>query len=140
MTREEKKQAKIAEKEKKIEEKLAKKNNKFFKKLKAKIDELFASSKLTFCGKIFMLGLYACATSGLGIIAISALRSIINAILTLSGVTVKIPFLGGALGLCWLLFVITLIYVIVISIAEILTNAEGNNSLFEKEDEDSFEN
>ncbi len=140
MTREEKEQKKIEEKEMKTAKKLEKKNNNFFRKLKAKIDDLFASSKLTFCGKIFMLGLYACTVSGLGVIIISIIKSLINAILIVAGVTTKIPLLGGALGLCWTLFIITLIYVIAISIAEILTNTEGSGSIFEKDEEENKDN
>ena len=76
MTREEKKQKKLEEKEAARSAKIEKKNNHFYKKLKAKIDQLFKSTKLTFCGKLFILSLYTSVISSISICVISCVRSV----------------------------------------------------------------
>lgn len=136
MTREEKKQKKLEEQEAKRLAKIEKKNNRFYKKLKAKIDQLFESTKLTFCGKVFMLSLYVCATSMIGII-VSSVSAVLTMLLTLAKIdTSKLRLLAGASGVCWLVFILTLMLVIGFSVAEIMYREENDESLLEKEDEE----
>lgn len=137
MTREEKKQKKLEEQEAKRLAKIEKKNNRFYKKLKAKIDKLFESTKLTFCGKVFMLSLYVCATSMIGIFIVSSIRAVLTMLLTLVKVDIsKLDLLAGASGVCWLVFILTLMSVIGFSAGEIMYQEENDESLLEKEDEE----
>ena len=137
MTREEKKQKKLEEQEAARLAKIEKKNNRFYKKLRAKIDKLFESTKLTFCGKVFMLSLYACATSMIGIFIVSSVRAVLTMLLTLAKVDAsKLELLAGASGVCWLVFILTLMLVIGFSAAEITYQEENDESLLEKEDEE----
>ena len=121
MTREEKKQAKIDAKlkkeqakaeaiELKKQKKLERKNNSFFKKLRAKIESLFESEKLTFAGKIFMVGIYGTVLSTGGIIIVSAVRSVLNFFMFLVHPTTPTPeILAGASGVLWILFFISFV-------------------------------
>lgn len=137
MTREEKKQKKLEEQEAKRLAKIEKKNNRFYKKLKAKIDQLFESTKLTFCGKVFMLSLYVCATSMIGIFIVSSVSAVLTMLLTLAKIDAsKLGLLAGASGVCWLVFILTLMLVIGFSVAEIMYREENDESLLEKEDEE----
>lgn len=137
MTREEKKQKKLEEQETKRLAKIEKKNNRFYKKLKAKIDQLFESTKLTFCGKIFMLSIYTSVMSGIGICIVSAIRSIFDTFLAIAKVsTTELDLFDGASGACWTLFIISLICIIGLTIAEGVSLVDSDTSLLEKEDEE----
>ncbi len=137
MTREEKKQKKLEEQEAKRLAKIEKKNNRFYKKLKAKIDQLFESTKLTFCGKMFMLSIYTSIISGIGCCIVSCIRAIFVALLAIAKVdTTKLGFFDGATGVCWTLFIISLLFVVGLAIVEIACIADSDTSLLEKEDEE----
>lgn len=137
MTREEKKQKKLEEQEAKKLAKIEKKNNRFYKKLKAKIDQLFESTKLTFCGKMFMLSIYTSIISGISCCIVSCIRAIFVALLAIAKVdTTKLGFFDGATGVCWTLFIISLLCVVGLAIAEIMSITDSDTSLLEKEDEE----
>ncbi len=137
MTREEKKQKRLEEQEAKRLAKIEKKNNCFYKKLKAKIDQLFESTKLTFCGKMFMLSIYTSVMSGIGICIVSVVRSIFNTFLAIAKVsTAGLGLFDGASGVCWTLFIISLFCVIGLAIAEVMSLIDSEMSILEKEDEE----
>ena len=137
MTREEKKQKKLEEQEAKKLAKIEKKNNRFYKKLKAKIDQLFESTKLTFCGKMFMLSIYTSIISGISCCIVSCIRAIFVALLAIAKVdTTKLGFVVGATGVCWTLFIISLLCIVGLAIAEIMSISDSDTSLLEKEDEE----
>jgi len=137
MTREEKKQKKLEEQEAKRLAKIEKKNNCFYKKLKAKIDQLFESTKLTFCGKMFMLSIYTSVMSGIGICIVSVVRSIFDTFLAIAKVNrAGLALFDGASGVCWTLFILSLLCVIGLAIAEVMNLIDSDTSILEKEDED----
>jgi hypothetical protein len=137
MTREEKKQKKLEENEAKRLAKIEKKNNRFYKKLKAKINQLFESTKLTFCGKMFMLSIYTSIMSGIGICIVSVIKSIFDTFLAIVKVsTARLDLFNGASGVCWTLFVISLLCVIGLAIVEVLSLCDSEMSILEKEDEE----
>ena len=137
MTREEKKQKKLEEKEAERLAKIEKKNNRFYRKLKAKIDQLFESTKLTFCGKMFMFSIYTTVISGIGICIASCVKSVFDVLLALTRInTTELELFSGASGACWTLFIISLLCVIGLAIAEVMNLVDSETSILEKEDED----
>lgn len=137
MTREEKKQKKLEEQETARLAKIEKKNNRFYRKLKAKIDQLFESTKLTFCGKMFMFSIYTTVISGIGICIVSVVRSIFDTFLAVARInTTGLDLFSGASGVCWTLFVISLLCVVGLALAEVMSLVDSEMSILEKEDED----
>lgn len=137
MTREEKKQKKLEEKEAARLAKIEKKNNRFYKKLKAKIDQLFKSTKLTFCGKIFILSLYASVISSISICIISCVRSVFDTLLAIAKIsTAELNLFKEALGICLAFFCISIFCVVALALVEILSLASSEPSILEKEDEE----
>lgn len=137
MTREEKKQKKLEEQEAKRLTKIEKKNNRFYKKLKAKIDQLFESTKLTFCGKMFMLSIYTSAISSISICIISCVRSVFDTLLTIAKIsTAELNLFKEALGICIAFFSISTACVVVLALVEILSLTSSEPSILEKEDEE----
>ena len=137
MTREEKKQKKLEEKEAARLAKIEKKNNRFYKKLKVKIDQLFKSTKLTFCGKIFILSLYASVISSISICIISCVRSVFDTLLAIAKIsTAELNLFKEALGICLAFFCISIFCVVALALVEILSLASSEPSILEKEDEE----
>lgn len=137
MTREEKKQKKLEEKEAARSAKIEKKNNRFYKKLKAKIDQLFKSTKLTFCGKLFILSLYTSVISSISICVISCVRSVFDTLLALAKIsTTELNLFKEALGICVTFFSISTVCVVVLALVEILSLTSSEPSILEKEDEE----
>lgn len=137
MTREEKKQKKLEEKEAARLAKIEKKNNRFYTKLKAKIDQLFKSTKLTFCGKIFILSLYASVISSISICIISCIRSVFDTLLTIAKIsTAELNLFKESLGICVTFFSISTVCVVVLALVEILSLTSSEPSILEKEDEE----
>lgn len=137
MTREEKKQKKLEEKEAARLAKIEKKNNHFYKKLKAKIDQLFKSIKLTFCGKLFILSLYTSVISSISICVISCVRSVFDTLLALAKIsTTELNLFKEALAICLALFSISIFCVIGLALVEAISLACSEPSILEKEDEE----
>lgn len=122
MTREEKKQ-------KKLEEKEAARS--------AKIDQLFKSTKLTFCGKLFILSLYTSVISSISICVISCVRSVFDTLLALAKIsTTELNLFKEALAICLALFSISIFCVIGLALVEAISLACSEPSILEKEDEE----
>ena len=122
MTREEKKQ-------KKLEEKEAARS--------AKIDPLVKSTKLTFCGKLFILSLYTSVISSISICVISCVRSVFDTLLALAKIsTTELNLFKEALAICLALFSISIFCVIGLALVEAISLACSEPSILEKEDEE----
>lgn len=136
MTKEEKKQKKLEEKEAARLAKIEKKNNRFYTKLKAKIDQLFKSTKLTFC-KLFILSLYTSVISSISICVISCVRSVFYTLLALAKIsTTELNLFKEALAICLALFSISIFCVIGLALVEAISLACSEPSILEKEDEE----
>ena len=132
-----KEQAKIEAKELKKQKKLERKNNSFLKRLKKKIDSLFESTKLTFAGKVFMSSIYSSVISGIGIISVSAIKSVfylLYAIINTDPTKSCPDLLSGATGLLWLVFIVSCVLVGLFIGLEIGSVYDTGESILEKEE------
>jgi large-conductance mechanosensitive channel len=119
------------------------KKQSFFEKIKTKIDKMIESDTLTFAGKCYMLNLYFLIISFFGVIIVSFVNSIINALFafyTLSMETVNEAaaktvdgLLSGATGAVWLTFIITFITFVCMTVIEMINQADNEESILEKE-------
>ena len=105
--------------------------------MKAKIDQLFKSTKLTFCGKLFILSLYTSVISSISICVISCVRSVFDTLLALAKIsTTELNLFKEALAICLALFSISIFCVIGLALVEAISLACSEPSILEKEDEE----